>query len=291
MAIRRSGNQRRVNTRRNEGFQSHDWRNHPLARIVRLFGIYLVFVGIFMIWQEVAVWVDERRWFDLRTIDVIQAETVSTTEIIDYSRVKLGISIFDIDVKKVAAEVESHPWIKSALVSRRLPDALLIEVQEYQAVGLVQLDRLYYVDQDGTPFKVAPPEATNDYVIIHGLTADDFKPLDLGRSKVRSSLELMAVYRNHPLAMLAPLKSARFHHNGLELTVGEPSTTLVMGKNGTKEALDRANKLLKYLRAKGKNAEVIHLDNRKQPERISVRLDKPDSIEEEIGNAEQNKPY
>ncbi len=252
-------------------------------------GAYLLFLGIFLCWREMYSLVMAENWFTVSSIDVRGLERIDKKEIVRFSRLEIGVSIFDVDVNRATAQVEAHPWVKTARISRRLPDAILIEVKEQVASGLVHLDRFYYVNDEGVPFKIAPPSAEKEYVVIEGLHPEDFEQIELGQSKVRRALKLIREYKAHPMSAMAALRGIRFRHRGFELAVGEIPTTLVLGKKKQNEAFDRAAKLWRHLQRRGQNVDVIHLDNRPHPERLSVRLAKDNENEDGSENRNEHR--
>lgn len=250
-------------------------RARRVRLLARFAGLYLVFMAAFLGWQSAWGWMESQRWFDLRTIDVVGFDKVSEEEILIYSQLMKGTPIFSIDTARTQALVEAHPWVKSAPVSRRLPDALVIEVTEYVPVGVVMLDKLFFVDADGEPFKVAPEDAAGEFIVIEGLTRADFDGMEIGAAKVRQALEVIAHYRAHEMGGLAPLRAIAHRYNGLTLSVGSLPTELVLGEGNLEELFQRAAKLWRYLARQGQVAETMHLDNRNEPERVTVRLKQP----------------
>lgn len=258
------------NTRRDQAKRSPTRR--MFWGLLFTLGAYFFFLGVFLLWKEGGAFVEKHRWFDVDQIDVVGNERISKEEIIQFSGLKHGVYIFDVDVKKAGKKIGSHPWIKRARVSRRLPDDLLVVVEEQHPAGIIKLGRLYYVNDDGTPFKLAPKKAKGEYVAIDGLDRADFKSPELGAGKVRRGLDMIRAYRKHAMNGYAPLKSITFRHNGFELIVGDVPTTLVIGKSNIEEAFDRAAKLWRHLLSRKQSAQVIHLDNRLQADRVPVRL-------------------
>ncbi len=63
-----------------------------------------------------------------------------------------GTTMWSVDLARVARGVERHPWVRSARASRRWPDTVVVEVEEYVPVAVLHYDELYYVDADGVPF-------------------------------------------------------------------------------------------------------------------------------------------
>lgn len=236
---------------------------------------YLLFVAVFFLWQEIYVFVADKHYFDLRQIEVSGLKQATREEILAYSGLTIGASVFDVDLARARQGVERHPWVRRAGLSRRLPDGVVITVSENTPKALLALDdKLYLVNDEGTPFKpVAEGEpAAQGLVRIEGLSQADIEPLEKGQRRLSRALELIAAYNGHAMATLAPLNKLLFRYDGFELLVGPGPTTLVLGRRDDARVFDRAAKLWRYLAEHGQEPEVIHLDNRPKPERVSVRL-------------------
>lgn len=238
-------------------------------------GAYVAFLGAFLLWQELYIFIGDKHYFDLKHVEITGLHRASEAEMMHLSELPVGHSIFSVDLKRARVGIERHPWVKHVRLTRHLPDSVRIEVTENEPKALLAIgERRYYVNDEGTPFK---PESTldavpSDLVRIDGLEGGDLEPLEKGQRKLKRALELIDTYRAHALATLAPLNAVTYRYDGFELNVGAGHTTLVLGKNGDTHTLDRAARLLRYLGERGEQAETIHLDNRLKPERVSVRL-------------------
>ena len=60
--------------------------------------------------------------------------------------------------------------------------------------------------------------------------------------------------------------------HGVTLYVGDEATEVWLGTGELPEKLQRLKKVLAALGAEGKQAEVLHLDNRSRPSWVTVRL-------------------
>ena len=79
-----------------------------------------------------------------------RAETAAA-DILAALRAERGTPLLGIDVAAAKARLEKLPWIKSAMVERRLPDILHVQVVERKPYALWQLGRrLSVIDRDGT---------------------------------------------------------------------------------------------------------------------------------------------
>jgi cell division protein FtsQ len=105
---------------------------------------------------------------ELNAIEVQGFQRTNQQQIMEAASVPLKTPIFQLDLKEIAQRVEALPWVRSCEVRRVLPDKLSVRVIERQPVALIRMDTLYYVDEDGTPFKEPSPGEPLDYPILTG---------------------------------------------------------------------------------------------------------------------------
>jgi len=94
---------------------------------------------------------------ELNTIEVRGFQRTDQEQIMEAAAVPLKTPVFQLDLKEIAERVETLPWVRSCEVRRVLPDKLSVRVIERQPVALIRMVNLYYVDEDGTPFKEPAP--------------------------------------------------------------------------------------------------------------------------------------
>jgi cell division protein FtsQ len=148
-----------------------------------------------------------------------------------------------------------------------------VAVTERRAVALVDLGGLYLVEAGGHVFKRAAPGDGLDLPLVTGFTRDDYvqrrgdvEPL------LQGALSLARAWAEAGLGRQLPL--AEIHLDGTEgVTVyaGEQGTQIRLGGGEPAPKLQRLQTVLAALRAEGKTAEVIHLDNRTHPSWVTVR--------------------
>jgi len=111
----------------------------------------------------------ESGYFGVDQIRVEQQVRVSEGDILDASDIKLGDSLFDLELHMIGRKIEEHPWIARAEVERSFPDQVVIRVVERQARAIIDLDYLYYVDREGVAFKMLESGDELDYPVITGI--------------------------------------------------------------------------------------------------------------------------
>ncbi len=122
-------------------------------------------------------WISTCSYFFVSSIEVRGEKRLTGREIIDLSGIKEGDNIFAVDLKSVSEKLSRQPWIRFAEVDRRLPDSIVIRVEERHPVALARIgDRLFLVDSDGTCFKsFSEPEGFSAPVIT-GIDTDTTGP-------------------------------------------------------------------------------------------------------------------
>jgi cell division protein FtsQ len=79
-----------------------------------------------------------------------RAET-RAADILEALQAERGAPLLAIDVAAAKERLEALPWVKSAMVERRLPDTLRVQVEERKAFALWQHGkRLTVIDREGT---------------------------------------------------------------------------------------------------------------------------------------------
>ncbi len=71
--------------------------------------------------------------FDVETIIVEGNNIISSEEIISTSTLEKGNNIFYINTKKIIKKIHDNPYIKNVKISRRLPNTIILNVEERSA--------------------------------------------------------------------------------------------------------------------------------------------------------------
>ena len=114
-----------------------------------------------------------RAGFAVAKIEVRGAERMDEAPISDIAVKYVDRSMLSVDLDKVRAEVMKLGWVKDARVSRRLPDALIVEVVERQPVAVWQHDgQLRLIDATGAVLSGVSPDAIPDLPLVVGPDAN-----------------------------------------------------------------------------------------------------------------------
>ncbi|WP_102400896.1 cell division protein FtsQ/DivIB [Haloimpatiens massiliensis] len=84
-------------------------------------------------------------YFSIKDIVVINNSNVTKDEIIKLSGIKKGNNIFSINVRSIKDDILRNPYILKVQIKRRLPNKILIDVNERSAAFYAQKDSNYYI--------------------------------------------------------------------------------------------------------------------------------------------------
>ncbi len=223
-----------------------------------------------------------RAWRALSRSDALRIRTVrfhglghaTADELLALSPVKPGDRLLSADVDAMKRALGRHPWVRSAAVARRWPPSLDVTVTEREAAALVDLSGLYLVDVEANVFKRAGRGDRMDLPVVTGISRLDYvqrraevEPLLAG------AVGLARAWREHGRETMARLSEIHVDPgDGTTIYVGDEGTEVRLGSGDLHAKLARLEKVLTGLRAEGRRAEVLHLDNRQHPSWVTLRL-------------------
>jgi cell division protein FtsQ len=107
--------------------------------------------------------------FNLQKIYVKNNHLVSGEEIGMALDVKLGQSIYLLHLDKIKTRLEQISWVKSAIVTRRLPNTLAVDITERAPIAFWQNDKkLYLLDDEGVLIIEKNLKPFKDLIILIG---------------------------------------------------------------------------------------------------------------------------
>ncbi len=167
---------REIRRRRSQQGQESNWKKRTSKILLVFFLLFALVSGIAGTVYGVKKWMHSCSYFFISSIKVQGASRLTKKDIVDFSGIKQGDNIFSVDLKAVSGRLNSHPWIKFAEVERRLPDTILIRVDERQPVALARVNgTLFLVDKDGTCFKPLEESDAFSAPVITGIGDENVK--------------------------------------------------------------------------------------------------------------------
>jgi len=116
---------------------------------------------------------------------------VQDSDIFDYAGVRPGQPIFDLNLDQMTMGLLAHPWIRNVTVRRKLPDSVVILVNEEQPALVVATPAVYVANGDGELFKRVSATDQLDLPLLSGVSASLFESDPIrAKSVVREAISL-----------------------------------------------------------------------------------------------------
>lgn len=131
-------------------------------------GLLVLATGSTLAAYQAATYFGQAAFFGLRAIEVDGLRRLDGVDVRAASGLVAGTNIFAIDLDEIAQRVEAMYWIKQALVVRKPPDRLAVDIVEHRQVAWVDLGQRYGIAPDGVLLPVGP--AAGKLPVISGLS-------------------------------------------------------------------------------------------------------------------------
>ena len=136
--------------------------------------------------------------FRVRDILVTGRSQISSDELLGRLSIKENMPIFGVDIAAAQKSLTDIPWVKSVSISRRLPDKIIIDLQERAPVALWQYrKKISVIDQEGV------------VLTSEGLNAWQQLPLIVGEDAQKHVMELLALLNAEPAVAGVFVSAAR----------------------------------------------------------------------------------
>jgi cell division protein FtsQ len=212
--------------------------------------------------------------FGVTSMQVAGNERRSAEAILAESGLVAGVNVFGVDLDSARNRILADPWMADAVLTRRLPGTILVQVTERVPCALVAIGEIFLVAADGEPFKRLEPGDPVDLPLVTGVTPESVAGDRAGALRtIRRGIDLAAEYERTALAKRAPLEEVHVDPGEtFTLVVGRPAIELALGAPPFRRKLDEAGRVVAELDKRRARADAIMLDNEARPERVVVRL-------------------
>jgi len=240
-------------------------------------------LGAWQCWR----WASGSAVFSLREIRFTGLIHATESELLRRSGLNLGENLLRADLPRAVRAIEAQPWVASARIERRLPDSLLVRVEEHRPAALVQAGALYVLDDEGRVFKRAATDDGLDLPILTGLSRESweerFAPGKVPHRpelqlRLLSALHLLDIWRavGLPITALSEVRLddegafTLFAHDGASPDGGFQEIRL--GAADFPVKLRRLAQIRGALARRGERASRIDLDNPARPDLAAATL-------------------
>jgi cell division protein FtsQ len=196
--------------------------------------------------------------FHLADVKVSGVHYLTEEEVKAVSALKPGDGMFHLDLKTAADRVGRLPWVKSVMFERRLPQNILIAVEERKPAALVDAGSLWGVDADG---RLLPPSTAllnEDLPLLSGVPV---RADDAGNTRsaeiLKPALDFLAFLKKEDPALYSDVSEVQASHpDDLRVTFLD-GTTARFGSDAGEDELRHMASVLSDLSSKNQHASVM----------------------------------
>ncbi len=230
--------------------------------IVGAFYLIIVVAAFAMAGAVVVICLLSSPALEVRSIEVTGLKRVARQDLQAIMDLWPGDNILALDIGEIGRQGLTHPWIRDVEVQRKLPNKIIVSVVERKPIALVQLDQLYYIDDQGSIFARATSQDGLDFPIITGLEQKDAIEAN---SRVRLMLEkaigIIAFFRHNKNMLPSPISEVHVDPVlGLTLVLEDNRAPILLGSEGILEKIGRLHMVLRVLKREKRRPAVSLID-------------------------------
>ncbi|MBU3195500.1 FtsQ-type POTRA domain-containing protein [Clostridium algidicarnis] len=169
--------------------------------------------------------------FDIETIIVEGNNIISSEEIISTSTLEKGNNIFYINTKKIIKKIHDNPYIKNVKISRRLPNTIILNVEERSAFFYGESNNKYFIiDRDSKLLQIKDEITNMNLIYIDGLDYTNAKvgekmlPKEDRKNKVISDFSFLIENNTSGIDItsldMKDILSIKAYHNNMCIIIG-----------------------------------------------------------------------
>lgn len=238
--------------------------------VLRGLGVLGALVSLGWVGLQLDAWAASSPHFALRTVKIQGLRRATEGELLRLAGIAPGTNLWALDAATVAQTMSGHPWVRTVEVTRSLPDALQLRVEERAPVALASLGDLYVVDAEGAPFKRVSSAETLDLPLLTGLTRERAEKDPAGTAaRLREGLAVADAYQR--VFERPRLSEVQIGEAGYELVTVD-GVRVVLGRDDLEGQLRRLQRVRDELQHRGLAAAAIHLENRVRPGWVAVQV-------------------
>ncbi|MDR2340331.1 MAG: FtsQ-type POTRA domain-containing protein [Deltaproteobacteria bacterium] len=206
----------------------------------------------------------ESDYFMIKRFDIRGISKVSRAQVLSASGLDRPVNTLTFDTVRAVRSLKSLPWVEDAEISRTPPpDGVTIRVKEYKPRAIVNLEQLYFLDEEGRPFKNLEPGENPDFPIVSGFSLDELlNGGPLVKRSVGEVFELMAILgAQDDDFRLDNVSEIRFDPDiGITLFMAKGGLEVRVGFGPYGEKLRRLAKVIEGLESQGLADGLIYVN-------------------------------
>jgi cell division protein FtsQ len=234
-------------------------RRIPWRQVLPVAAAILVVFLVTAAGAAVYSWLGHSRLFSVRSIDMNRCDYVTKDEVSGIlSRVPQG-NIWSLSSRAIGTRLLTHPWVRSVSVRKAFPDRLVVRIQERKPAAMINLDALYYLDEEGAIFKRLTAYDPKNFPIVTGFTQRELGARDaVALQNLKKTLELLRCTESGVLRQ--NVSEVHFDaQEGYTLVTRDTGLQLKIGTMDFREAMKRVEVAMPKLSSVGQAKGIVDL--------------------------------
>ncbi len=218
--------------------------------------VVLVVTTTLLALLKLASWLNAQEMFVLKQIEVEGNRFVKQTQIAEMLHLDASQSLFELDLKAIAQQVARHPYIKRAWVNRKLPDNLVIRVEENEPLAVLNSGSLSIIGEDGKSLPNLQVFDLMDFPIISNIAVGE-------NERLNTVVRFLRQIKDDMFPLYSQLSEVSYSESaGLYVYLLEGSVPILFGEGDYASKSANLLKVLKILQKDSSLAQVKMLDLR-----------------------------
>ncbi|MCB0308208.1 MAG: cell division protein FtsQ/DivIB [Bdellovibrionales bacterium] len=194
----------------------------------------------------------------IKNLSVIGASALSMVDIKKISGLSKGVELSREKEKDAVDRLNQHPRLSRISIIRDMTGEVAIQIKEREPAAMIQLGKLFYLDEDGRVLDEVRKPNTTPMMIVTGKWNDKNK-----ESIYKSALEAMQIKRTLVSSGVLENDISELHYDpsiGWTFYKVGLRAPIILGGDLSKEKVARMKTLLKYFAKKNISIQSIDLD-------------------------------
>ncbi len=162
-----------------------------MEKVLHSVAVFMAVVSFSLFMKVGYVFLTSSDFFAVKKITTEGCTVRDENAIIRKAGLRKGENIISMNLAEKSRKLEQDPWIYRAVIKRKLPHTIDIQVEERAPLAVIKLDKCYLIDGYSHLFKTADQHEMK-YPLLTGLTKNYIKKNRDASSKViTAALELV----------------------------------------------------------------------------------------------------
>lgn len=209
----------------------------------------------------------EAQYFRVHTVEINGLSTLSQEAIVYLLGITEETTLWQLDLPRLGARLEHHPYIKSVILRREFPNTLRVMLQERKPYLVVSSgQQRVLIDEEGVVLRSYVPEQDPKIPEIILAQQRALEPgMRLHYQDIQRAYELLQTYQASPLAGMLRLVSLKVQPSGTSVWRFEQYPFEVrFGDEGMTTQFGRFPLILRYITQQNLAVRTVDLSYRKR---------------------------